>query len=60
MEHSRIAAMFAIRLCLSAGILWAIYRFLGVIPFLLGVPISAVLLAKPILNARGSWFSWVR
>jgi hypothetical protein len=60
MENWRIAMMFAIRLSLSAGILWTIYRFLGVIPFLLGVPIAGALLAKPIIEAGGSWLNWAR
>ena len=60
MEAWRIALLFAIRLALSAAILWLIFRYMGMIPFILAVPIAGVLLAKPIIEAGGSWIGWAK
>ena len=60
MEAWRIALLFASRLGLSATILWAVFHYLGMIPFLLAIPIAGVLLAKPIIEAGGSWLHWAK
>ena len=52
--------MFITRLALSAAILWAVYRYMGMIPFVLAVPIAGVLLSKPIIEAGGAWFNWAK
>ena len=60
METWRIALMFITRLALSAAILWAVFRYMGMIPFVLAVPIAGVLLSKPIIEAGGAWFNWAK
>ena len=60
MEAWRIALMFVVRLALAAAILWAVFHYLGMIPFLLAIPISGVLLSKPIIEAGGAWFQWAK
>ena len=60
METWRIVLMFAVRLALSAAILWAVFRYMGMIPFVLSIPIAGVLLAKPIIEAGGSWLHWAK
>ena len=60
MEAWRIVLMFAIRLALSAAILWTVYRYMGMYPFILAIPIAGVLLAKPIIEAGGTWFHWAK
>ena len=60
METWRIVLMLIIRLALSAAILWTVYRYLGMIPFVVAIPIAGVLLAKPIIEAGGSYFHWAR
>jgi len=58
MDIWRLAMMFALRLALVCVILGAVYKYLGLIPFILGTPVAGVLLAKPILEAGGSWINW--
>ena len=60
MEAWRIVLLFAVRLTLSVAILWAVYRYMGMIPFVLAIPIAGVLLAKPILEAGGTWIHWAK
>ena len=60
MEAWRLALMFAVRLTLSMAILWVIYRQLGLIVSVLAIPIAGVLMAKPIIEAAGSWFHWAK
>ena len=60
MDVWRIVLLLAIRLTLSVAILWAVYRFIGLIPFVLAIPIAGVLLAKPILEAGGTWIQWAK
>jgi hypothetical protein len=60
MEAWRIVLMFAVRLTMSAAILWLVFRYMGMIPFLLAIPIAGVLLAKPIIEAGGTWFHWAK
>jgi hypothetical protein len=60
METWRIVLMFAVRLTLSAAILWLVFRYMGMIPFLLATPIAGVLLAKPIIEAGGNWLHWAK
>lgn len=52
--------MFVIRLALSAAVLWAVYLYMGMIPFVLAIPVAGVLLAKPIIETGGSYFHWAR
>ena len=52
--------MFITRLALSAAILWAVFRYVGTIPFLLAIPIAGVLLSKPIIEAGGAWIHWAK
>ena len=60
MEAWRIALMFVVRLALSIAILWAIYRQLGWIVSVLSIPIAGVLMAKPIVEAGGTWIQWAK
>ncbi len=60
MESWRIALLFAIRLALSAAILWTVFHYLGMIFFILAIPIAGVLLAKPIIEAGGAWLHWAK
>ena len=60
MEAWRIVLLFAVRLALSAAILWAVFRTMGMIPFVLAIPIAGVLLAKPIIEAGGSYIHWAK
>ncbi|MEO8384974.1 MAG: hypothetical protein ABI583_07025, partial [Betaproteobacteria bacterium] len=60
MENWRIALMFVTRLALSAAILWAVFHYLGMIPFMLAIPIAGVLLSKPIIEAGGAWLHWAK
>jgi hypothetical protein len=60
MESWRILLMFLIRLVLAAGLLWAVFRYMGAIPTLLAIPAAGVLLAKPIIEAGGNWFAWAK
>ena len=60
MDAWRIARLFAIRLALSAAILWLIFRYMGMIAFILAIPIVGALLAKPIIEAGGSWINWAK
>lgn len=60
MEAWRIVLLFTVRLTIAAAILWAVYRYMGMIPFILAIPISGVLLAKPILEAGGTWIHWAK
>jgi hypothetical protein len=60
MDAKHISLMFIARLALSAAILWLVYRYVGMIPFILAIPIACALLAKPILEAASSWFGWAR
>lgn len=59
METRQIALLFAVRLALSALLLWLTWR-MGPVPFVLSIPGAGVLLAKPIIEAGGSWFHWAR
>ena len=60
MEAWRIVLMFVIRGALAAVILWAVFRYMGMIPFILAIPIVGVLLAKPIIEAGGNYFNWAK
>jgi hypothetical protein len=60
MEAWRILLLFAVRLAISAAILWAVFHYIGMIPFLLAIPIAGVLLAKPVIEAGGTWFHWAK
>ena len=60
MDMWPIVLLLAVRLTLSVAILWAVYRFTGMIPFVLAIPIAGVLLAKPILEAGGTWIQWAK
>ena len=60
MEAKSIFILFAIRLGLSTAILWVVFRYLGIIPFVLAIPVAGVLLAKPLIEAGGSFFQWAR
>ena len=60
METWRIVLLFAARLALSAAILWAVFHYMGMIPFVLSIPIAGVLLAKPLIEAGGSWLHWAK
>ena len=60
MDAWRIVFLFAVRLTLCAAILWAVFRYMGMIPFILALPITGVLLAKPIIEAGGTWFHWAK
>lgn len=60
MEVKRIVLLFAIRLVLSAAILWAVFRYIGMIPFVLAIPIAGILLAKPIIEAGEGYFQWAK
>ncbi len=60
METWRIALMFVTRLTLAAAILWAVFHYLGMIPFVLAIPIAGVLLSKPIIEAGGAWVHWAK
>lgn len=58
MELWRLILLIVVRLVLSAGILWAVYKYLGMIPFILGIPVAGVLMAKPIIEVAANWFNW--
>lgn len=60
MDAKQIALLFAVRLALAGAILWAVFHYMGLIPFVIATPIAGVLLAKPILEAGGNWFHWAR
>ena len=60
MDMWYIVLLLAVRLTLSVAILWAVYRFMGMIPLVLAIPIAGVLLAKPILEAGGTWIHWAK
>ena len=60
MEFRRIVLLFAIRLALSGAILWAVFRYMGLIPFVLAIPIAGILLAKPIMEAVEGYFQWAK
>ncbi len=60
METWRILVLFVVRLAASALILWAVYRYIGMISFILSIPIAGVLMAKPIILAIENWFSWAQ
>jgi hypothetical protein len=60
METKRIALLFAIRIALSAALLWTVLHYLGTIPAILAIPIAGVLLAKPILEVAESYIGWAR
>jgi hypothetical protein len=60
MDAKHILLMFAARLTLSAAILWLVYRYVDMIPFILAIPIAGALLAKPVLEGVSSWFGWTR
>ena len=60
MEFWRIVVMFVVRAAFASGVLWLVYRYLGPIPAILGIPILGVLLAKPIIEGGASWFNWAR
>lgn len=60
MDAKRILLMFLVRSALSAAILWLVYRYVGMIPFILAIPIAGALLAKPILEGASAWFGWAR
>ena len=60
MEAWRIALLFVVRLAVSAGTLWLVFRYMGVIAFLLAIPIAGVLLAKPIVLASENWLDWAK
>jgi hypothetical protein len=57
MEAWRVVLLFTVRLTIAAAILWLVFRYMGMIPFLLAIPIAGVLLAKPIIEAGGAWFN---
>ena len=60
METWRILLLFVTRLGLSSAILWAVNHYMGMIPFILAIPVAGVLLAKPIIEAGGSYFNWAK
>ena len=60
MEAWRIVLMFAVRLTVCAVILWTVFRYMGMVPFVLAIPITGVLLARPIIEAGGAWFHWAK
>jgi len=60
METWRIVLLFAVRLAISAAILFTVYKKLGMIPFILATPIAGVLMAKPIMEAVTNWFHWAK
>ena len=60
MDMWRIVSLLVARLTLSVAILWAVYRFLGMIPFVLAIPIVGVLLATPVLEAARPWIRWAK
>ena len=60
MEAWRIALLFVVRFAVSAGILWLVFRYVGMISFLLAIPIAGVLLAKPIILAGENWLEWAQ
>ena len=60
MEVKRIVLLLTIRLALSAAILWAVFRYIGLIPFVLAIPIAGILLAKPIIEAGEGYFKWAK
>ena len=60
METWRILLLFVTRLAIAALILWAVFHYMGMIPFILATPIAGVLLAKPIIEAGGSYFNWAK
>ncbi len=60
MDAKQLFFSFSLRLCLAIAILWAVYHYIGLITMVIAAPIAGVLLAKPILEAGGSWFQWAR
>lgn len=60
MEVWHIVLLFAVRLSLSAAVLWLVFHYMGMIPFLLAIPVAGVLLAKPIIEAGATWFHWAK
>lgn len=60
MDAKQIALSFLVRLALSLLVLWAVYRYIGLITMVIATPIAGALLAKPLLEAGGSWFQWAR
>ena len=60
MDVKRIVLLFAIRLALSAAILWVVFRYMGLIPFVLAIPVAGFLLAKPIIEAGEGYFQWAK
>lgn len=60
MDSWHIIRLFAIRLAVSAAFLWAVFHYLGMIPFIIGIPFAGVMLAKPVIEAGATWFHWAR